>query len=41
LGEKASQLTLLRLALDGFTLRYVADLILSPTVPSQIVVDNR
>jgi len=37
LGEKASQLTLLSLAFDGFTLRYAADLVLNSTGSSQIV----
>jgi len=36
LGEKASQLTLC-LAFNGFTLRYVADLVLNSSVSSQIV----
>jgi len=37
LGEKASQLTLLCFAFDGFTLRYLADVVLNSTVSSQIV----
>jgi len=37
LGEKTSQLTLLCLAFDGFTLRYADDLVLNSTVSSQII----
>jgi len=37
LSKKASQLTLLCLAFDGFTFRYAADLVLNSTVSSQIV----
>jgi len=36
LREKASQLTLICFAFDGFTLWYVADLVLNSTVSSQI-----
>jgi len=36
MGEKASQLTLLCLALDGFTFRYAVDLVVNSTVSSQI-----
>jgi len=34
MGEKTSQLTLLGLAFDGFTLRYAADMVLHSTISS-------
>jgi len=37
LGEKSSQLTLLSLAFDGFTLRDASDLVLNSTGSSRIV----